>query len=101
MYDTKLLPMKLRVFQLLGESDKEMTQDDFLKILKNEYGRESQCTRERISTYLIAMMAAGMVTETAVNYNEHGELIIAYVMTKLGKERMRYLPENHNESAYR
>lgn len=100
MYDTKLMPMKLRMFQLLGESDKAMTQDDFLKVLKLEYGKESQCTRDRISTYLIAMMATGMIAETAVNYNEKGELTISYVMTELGKSRMKYLPDNHNETAY-
>lgn len=101
MYNTKLLPMKLRMFQLLGESDVAMTQDDFLEKLTLEYGNESQCTRDRISTYLIGMLAVGMVTETAVNYNEKGDLTISYVMTELGKERMKYLPDNHNESAYR
>lgn len=101
MYDTRLLSMKLRIFQLLGESKTVMTQDDFLERLTPEYGDESQCTRDRISTYLIAMMATGMAKETAVNYNEKGELTIAYVMTELGKERMKYLPDNHNESVYR
>lgn len=101
MYNTKLLPMKLRMFQLLGESDKPMTQDDFLELLKPEYGQESQLTRDRISTYLIAMMATGMVKEVAVNYNEQGELAIYYVMTELGLNRRKYLPNNHNEAAYK
>lgn len=100
MYNTKLLPMKLRMFQLLGESDAPMTQDDFLEKLKPEYGEEGQLTRERISTYLIAMMATGMVKEIGVDYNDKGELAISYVMTELGKKREGYLPDNHNEAAY-
>lgn len=100
MYNTKLLPMKLRMFQLLGESETPMTQDDFLEKLKPEYGTETQLTRDRISTYLIAMMATGMVKEIGVDYNAGGELAISYVMTNLGKKRKRYLPDNHNEAAY-
>lgn len=101
MYSTKLLPMKLRMFQLLGETNRPMTQDDFLNVLEAEYGRESQFTRKRISTYLISMMATGMVREKFVKYNQKGELTIGYVMTELGKKRMKYLPQKHNEEAYR
>lgn len=101
MYNTKLLPMKLRMFQLLGEAETAMTADDLYEILEKEYGGEPQCNKKMIATYLVAMMAPGMIRENGIDYNKDGEIVIKYIMTDLGKKRMKYLPDNHNELAYK
>lgn len=100
MYNLRLLPLKFRVYQYLGESDRYLTEDDIYKALWPEYGGETQFTKKRISTYLISMMATGQAEEMGVELNDQGELQIKYGLTDLGKERLRQLPNNHNEAAY-
>lgn len=100
MYNLKLLPLKFRVYQYLGESKKPLTEDEIYEALRPEYGGEAQFTRDRISTYLISMMATGQAEELGVGLNEVGELQIQYGLTDLGKSRLKQLPHNHNEAAY-
>lgn len=100
MYNLNLLPMKLRVLQVLGESEKTMTVEDVMKKLEPEYGNESQFFGDRIETYITAMMNNGMVTEDEAYFDENGKIVVKYKVTPLGEERMKYLPNNHNEAAY-
>ena len=100
MYNLKLLPLKLRVYQYLAETEKPLTEEEIFDALEPEYGTESQFTKKRIGTYLVSMMATGQVEETGVDYNDKGELQVHFKLSELGKYRATYLPKNHNEAAY-
>lgn len=92
-----MLPLKMRVFQYVAQKGVEVNADDVLVGLASEYQGEKQFKRKRIEDYLDALAAVGMIKETEIAFNEKGDITISYEATKLGKERLRYIPENYKE----
>lgn len=88
-----MLPFKMRVYQMVADSDKPVNADDILKGLTPEYGGERQFSRKRIEHYLDAITAVGMIRECSLGFNEAGELTIDYQPTQLGRDRLKYIPK--------
>lgn len=87
-----MLPFKMRMYQFIGEAGKPVDADYIIEGLKSEYGAERQFTRKRIEFYLDSLASVAMVKEKDVYFNEKNELTIEYALTKLGEERLKYLP---------
>ncbi len=87
-----MLPFKMRVYQIVAESEKPVNADDVMAALKPEYGGERQFSRKRVEHYLDAITAVGMIKEESFKFNEKSELTIDYVPTNLGIERLKYIP---------
>lgn len=88
-----MLPFKMRLYQFIGEAGKPVDADYIMKGLKDEYGAERQFTRKRIEYYLDSLASVVMIKEKEVYFNEDGELTIAYELTQLGKDRLKYVPQ--------
>lgn len=90
-----MLPFKMRVYQFVAESNRAVNADDIMSGLQGEYGGEKQFNRKRVEHYLDAIAAVGMIEESQLGFNDKGELTIDYSSTKLGRDRLKYLPRKN------
>ena len=90
-----MLPFKMRVYQFVAEAAHAVNADDIMDGLRGEYGGEMQFNRKRVEHYLDAIAAVSMIEESDVRFNDKGELTIEYKPTKLGIDRLKYLPKKN------
>ncbi|ATW28116.1 MarR family transcriptional regulator [Candidatus Formimonas warabiya] len=88
----QLLPLKFRILHYFSKAKGDVSVDDLLKDLKNEYSGDGQFTKSGVSNHLDSLRAVGMieVTEPVLNNNE---LTIKYKITDYGTSRLAYLPQ--------
>ncbi|MCG8526185.1 MAG: hypothetical protein MI748_07395 [Opitutales bacterium] len=86
-----ILPMRFRVLHYASQKD-SFNYSDVLRDLKEEYGTDGQFKKSMILSHLNSLRAVGMIEEVAVDFDEAKELLVQYKITKYGRVRLNYLP---------
>lgn len=86
------LPMRFRILHLMA-GGQEMTSQEVMDALRDEYGDEGQFKPGVINTHLQALRAVGMIEVADVQFDEKGELVEKFKITDYGRSRLKYLPK--------
>lgn len=87
------LPLKLRVFEYITQTDHSVTSQDVFDALKDEYKGERQMCLSRIDDYMQALLGVNMIRGEKISLNENGDLEVYYGVTDFGKSRIKYIPK--------
>lgn len=86
------LPLRSRVIHYLSKSG-DVTCDEVVDALKDEYGYERQYKPSLIQGHLMALVAVGIVDVDKVDFDDNDNLMLWYKITDYGRSKLSYLPK--------
>ncbi len=91
------LPIKTRILEYAIEKNDIFTAQELSKVLKEEYNGEKTTSVKNIEKQL-DMYSRVAFLETKDVYLEDDELVVAYRITKIGKDSLKYIPGHGNKA---
>ncbi|NLT94408.1 MAG: hypothetical protein GXW85_02565 [Clostridia bacterium] len=87
-----LVPVKIRILQLISENQ-GISNEDLLLLLKKEYTWDRNINEKSIEDYLISFKNIGMIELTDIVFDAGGKLKQFYKITDYGLNRLKLVAE--------
>jgi len=87
-----LVPVKIRILQLISENQ-GISNEDLLLLLKKEYTWDRNINEKSIEDYLISFKNIGMIELTDIVFDTGGKLKQFYKITDYGLNRLKLVAE--------
>jgi DNA-binding PadR family transcriptional regulator len=86
------LPLRFRILHHFSQARAAMSSEELMRALKDEYGHEGQFKKAIFHEHLMSMRAGGLIEYQHVAVDSEGQLIQSFMITELGRSRLKYLP---------
>ncbi|MDR3541770.1 MAG: hypothetical protein P4L69_12505 [Desulfosporosinus sp.] len=84
------MPVKFKVAHVIFLNE-GVSNQEILKLLKNEYPLDRSVNEKGINDYLLALKAVGLIELTSASLDNNGNLKQFYKITDYGASRMKYI----------
>ena len=87
---THQIPVKFRLVQAIYQK-KNISNQEILEILKNEYPCDRSVTEQGVEDYLLTLLTTGLIELTNTTLDNDRKLKMCYELTDHGMNLMKYI----------
>ncbi len=87
------LPMRFRILHIISQNA-GITDQEIMKHLEPDYGREGQFRLATIREHLASMRAVGLIEDKSFALGEDNQLVQNVQITEFGESRLGFLPKS-------
>ena len=90
------LPLKTRILEYAIGKRNNITLEDILSDLANEYKGERIFNKKIIEGYILSFVGVKILETSKIEFDKNRNLVVSYDVTEFGFSREKYIPGHEN-----